>query len=73
MKRLFSSLYGRISAIFLVLLLGFGLTQLWLSVQSARNFVQESDQKLNRHLAQEMARAFAGFLSRFPSWCRTSC
>ena len=62
MKRLFSSLYWRISAIFLVLLLGFGLTQLWLSVQSARNFVQESDQKLNRHLAAEMARAFKGFL-----------
>jgi signal transduction histidine kinase len=57
-KWLFSSLYGRISAIFLVLLLVLSLTQLLVSVDSARNFSRESDQSLNRRLAADLAKTF---------------
>ena len=58
MKFLFSSLFGRISAIFLVLLLALSLAQLVVSVQSARKFSHESDQSLNRNLARNLARRF---------------
>ena len=58
MRFLFSSLFGRISAIFLVLLLALSLAQLVVSVQSARNFSHESDQSLNRHLARNLAKRF---------------
>lgn len=58
MRFLFSSLFGRISAIFLVLLLALSLVQLVVSVQSARKFSHESDQSLNRHLARNLAKRF---------------
>lgn len=58
MRNFFASLYGRISAIFLLLLLTLGLIQLVLGVQSARNFSLESDQSLNRDLASQLARTF---------------
>ena len=58
MRFLFSSLFGRISAIFLVLLLALSLAQLVLSVQSARSFSHEADQSLNRHLARNLAQRF---------------
>ncbi|HEX9843796.1 MAG TPA: two-component sensor histidine kinase, partial [bacterium] len=58
MRSFFGSLYGRISAIFLVLLLVLSMVQLWVGVQSARNFSRESDQSLNRNLAADLARTF---------------
>ena len=58
MNAFFSSLYGRISVIFLVLLLVYGISQLLLGVQSARNFAQESDQSLNHYLARDLVGAF---------------
>jgi len=58
MKSLFTGLFGRISAIFLVLLLLLSLAQLWLSVQSARKFSHEADQSLNRGLARNLAIPF---------------
>jgi len=53
-----ASLYGRISAIFLVLLLVLSLAQLWVGVQSARTFSRESDQSLNRTLAADLVKTF---------------
>ena len=58
MKAILSSLYGRISAIFLVLLLVFGLIQLVVGARSARDFARESEQSLNRNLAKDLAREF---------------
>ena len=58
MRALLASLYGRISAIFLVLLLVLSLAQLLVGVQSARNFSRESDQSLNRGLAADLAGTF---------------
>ncbi len=58
MRTFFSSLYGRISVIFLVLLLALSLVQLLVSVESARNFSRESDQSLNRHLARDLVKTF---------------
>ena len=43
---------------FLVLLLVLSLTQLLVSVDSARNFSRESDQSLNRHLARDLVKTF---------------
>lgn len=58
MKAIFSSLYGRISVMFLVLLLVLSLTQLLVSVDSARNFARESDQSLNQNLARNLVKTF---------------
>lgn len=52
------SLYGRIAALFLVLLLVFGAAQVYVSVRSARQFARESDQSLNRHLARDLVPTF---------------
>lgn len=62
MKKFFQSLYGKISAIFLVLLLLLGVVQIFISVNSSLNFVRESDQQLNRNLARDLAKEFASFL-----------
>jgi signal transduction histidine kinase len=62
MKKLFHTLYGKISAVFLVLLLILGLIQTWVSVHSSMNFVNESDQKLNLNLARDLAKEFTPFL-----------
>jgi signal transduction histidine kinase len=62
MKKIFHTLYGKISAVFLVLLLILGLIQTWVSVHSSMNFVNESDQKLNLNLARDLAKEFTPFL-----------
>ncbi|MBI3991662.1 MAG: HAMP domain-containing protein [Candidatus Lambdaproteobacteria bacterium] len=58
MKSFFSSLYVRISVIFLLLLVVYGIAQLILGVRSARDFAQESDQSLNHDLARDLVGAF---------------
>jgi signal transduction histidine kinase len=55
MKGIFSSFYGRLSALFLILLVLIGAIYIMISVRSSINFVQEADQKLNQHLAQSIA------------------
>lgn len=62
MKRWTRSLYAKISAVFLVLLLTQGVIHTLLSVRSSMNFVRESDQKLNRGLAHDLAKEFRPFL-----------
>ncbi len=62
MKNLLRTLYGKISAVFLLLLLTLGLVQTWVSVHSSMRFVDESDQKLNLNLARDLAKEFTPFL-----------
>ncbi|MCG8607200.1 hypothetical protein MJD09_19725, partial [bacterium] len=62
MKKFLRSLYGKISIVFLVLLLISGFIQIVLSVNSSMNFVRESDQKVNLTLAQDLAKEFRPFL-----------
>jgi len=62
MKNVLHTLYGKISAAFLVLLLILGLVQTLVSVHSSMSFVNESDQKLNLNLARDLAKEFTPFL-----------
>jgi signal transduction histidine kinase len=57
----FYSFYGRISLVFLLLLLLLGFIQVVISVNSSMNFVRESEQKLNRNLARDLAKEFEPF------------
>jgi len=63
MKGFFSTLYGKISLIFLFLLFLLGSVQILISVQSSLNFVCETDQTLNRDLAYNLAGKFEPFLN----------
>jgi len=60
--QIFHTLYGKISAIFLGLLLTLGVVLIIISVDSSMNFVRESDQALNRNLAHDLAKEFKPFL-----------
>ena len=62
MKLIFRSFYGRISAIFLTLLLLLVVVQVLVSTNASLRFVNESEQKLNRHLARDIAREFEPFM-----------
>jgi signal transduction histidine kinase len=62
MKNFFRTLYGKISTIFLSLLIVMAMIQIWVSLNTSQRFVQESDQKLNRELAQSIALEFKPFL-----------
>lgn len=59
MRWLGPSLFVRISAIFLALLLVLSLAHLWIATETARDFAQESDQSLNRYLAKDLVPTFA--------------
>jgi len=63
MEKIFHTLYGKISAAFLVLLLILGIVQTLVSVHSSMRFVDESDQKLNLNLARDLAKEFTPFLA----------
>lgn len=62
MKQILNSLYGKLSAIFLVLLLVLGAVQYHVSREASMNFVAETDQKLNRTLAHDLAKKFGPYL-----------
>ncbi|MCB0283488.1 MAG: HAMP domain-containing histidine kinase [Calditrichaeota bacterium] len=62
MTSLFKTFYGKISLIFLGLLFLLGTVQIIISVQSSLNFVCETDQTINRDLAQNLAGEFQPFL-----------
>ena len=57
-----NSFYAKLSALFLVLIVGLGLILTVLGVRSARRYADEVEQKLNRTLAQEMAPRFEPLL-----------
>ncbi|MFK7845896.1 MAG: ATP-binding protein [Rhodothermales bacterium] len=58
MKTFFKSFYAKISAIFLALVLILAVAVSWLSIQAAKDIELETDQKLNRSLADTMAVRF---------------
>ncbi|GAB4373848.1 MAG: ATP-binding protein [Calditrichia bacterium] len=62
MKKFFSSFYGKISTVFLLLLLLLGGAQIYITLQSSMRFVNEADQKLNLQLAHNMAAELTPFL-----------
>ncbi|MCH8871984.1 HAMP domain-containing protein [candidate division KSB1 bacterium] len=62
MNKFINSLYGRISAVFLILLLIVGVVQILITINSSLKFVWESEQHLNRNLAQDLANEFKPFL-----------
>lgn len=62
MNKLMHSLYGKISAVFLLLLALLGAVHAYVALRSSMNFVSESDQKLNVNLARDLATEFRPFL-----------
>jgi signal transduction histidine kinase len=62
MKNRFNSLYGKIAGIFLVLLLVLGVAQWQVWLRASMDFATETEQKLNRDLARDLAERFAPFL-----------
>ena len=55
MRKIFSSFYGKISAIFLVLLLILGSAQVWITVQSCISFMEEAEYKVSLPLVEKLA------------------
>ena len=62
MRKFFSSIYGKISLIFLLLLIILGAAQAIMLLNFSSEFFVESDQKLNRYLARDLATQFKPFL-----------
>jgi len=62
MRKFFSSIYGKISLIFLLLLIILGAVQAIMLINFSSEFFVESDQKLNRYLARDLAKKFKPFL-----------
>ena len=56
MKKFFKSFYGKLSAIFLVILLILGTVQTFITMQSSQDYIAEVDQKLNLDLASAFAK-----------------
>lgn len=62
MKRWISSLYGKISVVFLLLLLIIGLVQVWITLHSSEEFIRETEQKFNATLAANLVTALTPYL-----------
>ena len=54
MKRFLQSFYGTLSVVFLLLLLVLGVSQIFLTMDSASNYISKVDQQLNLSLAHDM-------------------
>ncbi len=63
MNKLWRSLFGKISAVFLLLLALLGAVHAYVALHSSMDFVSESDQKLNVNLARDLAQEFRPFLT----------
>lgn len=61
-QRITNSFYAKLSALFLVIILGLGIALGSLGLQAARRYAHEAEQKLNRTLATRLAPEFAPFL-----------
>ncbi len=58
MRLFFRTLYGKISLIFVVLLVLLSVVQIAISIESSLSFVCETDQTINRSLAKKLAKKF---------------
>jgi signal transduction histidine kinase len=54
MKKFLQTFYGKLSLLFLFLLLILGAVQIYITMESSRDFVNVVDQKLNLNLAKDM-------------------
>ena len=63
MKKIIRSFYGKLSAIFLLLLIIMGTVQILLTINSWNTYYHQADQKLNLRLAGDMASEFKPFLT----------
>lgn len=63
MKKFFQSFYGKLSIVFLVLLIILGIVQVLVTVQASMEFVSEAEQKVNVRLAKDMAAEFSPYLT----------
>ena len=62
MKSFLKTFYGKLSLIFLFLLILLGSAQIFITIQSSLRFMSETDQKLNLPLAPNMAAELRSFL-----------
>ena len=58
MRRLVDSFFGKVALLFLAVILVIGAGLAWCSLQSLPTLISESDQRLNRSLAAELAPTF---------------
>lgn len=58
MKKLLTSFYGKLSLVFLFLLIALGVAQIAITYNSSMQFVRQADQRLNLNLAKNMAAEF---------------
>jgi hypothetical protein len=58
MKSFFQSFYGKLSAIFLILLLLMAVIQIFITIDASRSFYSQTDQALNQNLAKDIAKEF---------------
>ena len=63
MKNFFQTFYGKLSIIFLILLLLMGAAQIWITIKSTEAFYREAEQKLNLKLARDLIPDFEQFLA----------
>ncbi len=61
-QKIFGSLYWRISAIFMLLLIVLGVAYVYITARSAENFALETNQKLNADLANVISSEFKPFV-----------
>ena len=61
-EKIFGSLYWKISAIFLLLLIILGVAYVYITARSAENFALETNQKLNADLANVISSEFKPFV-----------
>ena len=63
MKKFFQSFYGKLSIVFLILLIIMGVVQVLITVQASMEYVSEAEQKVNIRLARDVAAEFSPFLT----------
>lgn len=63
MKRIFSSLYWRISAAFLLLLLLVGFAYVMITANSAERYFQDKHQRLNAEIAKQVVKEIGPFIN----------
>ncbi len=63
MFSLFKSFYAKVSAIFMILMLALVISVSWLCVKAATQFEIETEQKLNKTLAQDLSVMFQPWLN----------
>jgi signal transduction histidine kinase len=68
MIKLLRSFYVKLSAVFLILLLALGITQIYLILKSATDLRYEIDQKLNLNLARDFANELKPLLDDEPDF-----